>query len=645
MERQAWLEVDAWEPALTEEQTEDEGVRRCTPGFLDGACLRRRVAASFLVGLAVGLLLVAGPLYGRFRGVRFAGVAAPTSPARAAWEHADVAEIIDEAEGTKAQCKARLARFRDLDATDGPKLSANSLHDPDFPPVLRSIGEAGRCAKLDCSGVNHWKKMQDVAKNRGMPFHVFGKSGPEYHDIHQGGLGTCYFLSALATTAFNRPEVIDRMFVRRHLWDGGIFTTRWLVNGRESFIEVDSMIPAFDHTTYFVQPSPAGEWWPVILEKAFAKIYGSFFAVHGGIDQAVLLAMTGAYVHVTKHTERSQEEMWAALRWATRARHPMGTSSSERHKKYGVVGAHAYATLEAYEDPHHGRVVRVFNPWNSDSFKGRIPNTDHGDGVFLCTLEEYLDAFSWTSFAEVQDGYESSVVDLYRGESNTAGVARFTVPGGVDAASKMYVTLTFPGTRFQLWDAEGDLHCPSGHHVRSFAVRRETAAAVHAEEWCSSECRRRRFCCNDWTIGSNQHISCAQACMIRARGLGEGACRPHCARHGQSGCFEQIGGQTYGFCSSCQDLTSAPECKWGVASPRACEVGCGLDPHASAVDGGEVLNGKQTVAWFASVWNVTLPAAPGSYLVEYDAAFDDNNAIRGLHLGVYAPKSVKLALA
>eukprot|EP00445_Apocalathium_hangoei_P048074 CAMPEP_0204000754 /NCGR_PEP_ID=MMETSP0360-20130528/15606_1 /ASSEMBLY_ACC=CAM_ASM_000342 /TAXON_ID=268821 /ORGANISM="Scrippsiella Hangoei, Strain SHTV-5" /LENGTH=52 /DNA_ID=CAMNT_0050942093 /DNA_START=14 /DNA_END=169 /DNA_ORIENTATION=- len=38
------------------------------------------------------------------------------------------------------------------------------------------------------------------------------------------------------------------------------------------------------------------------------------------------------------------------------------------------------------------------------------------------------------------------------------------------------------------------------------------------EQFCSSHCLAAGYCCNDYTVGSNQMISCAQACMMRARG-------------------------------------------------------------------------------------------------------------------------------
>jgi len=91
---------------------------------------------------------------------------------------------------------------------------------------------------------------------------------------------------------------------------------------------------------------------------------------------------------------------------------------------------------------------------------------------------------------------------------------------------------------------------------------------------CAAECKSQGFCCNNYKIGSNQMISCAQACMIRTRGLSQAMCTSHCSRHGGSGCRKKINRDTYRFCSRCTDLTNSPKCAHGVASPDACQTGC-----------------------------------------------------------------------
>jgi len=94
---------------------------------------------------------------------------------------------------------------------------------------------------------------------------------------------------------------------------------------------------------------------------------------------------------------------------------------------------------------------------------------------------------------------------------------------------------------------------------------------------CAADCKSQGFCCNDYKVGSDQMISCSQACMIRALGLDQVSCTSHCNRHGGSGCSKTINGKTFRFCSRCKDLTTSSKCK-PPASPTTCQAGCMMTP-------------------------------------------------------------------
>ena len=96
------------------------------------------------------------------------------------------------------------------------------------------------------------------------------------------------------------------------------------------------------------------------------------------------------------------------------------------------------------------------------------------------------------------------------------------------------------------------------------------------EQLCADECRALGFCCGDHTIGSNEFLSCSQACMIRARGTDAAACAASCDE--PRGCERTVNEVTYGMCGTCSDLDldgdSVLECQHGVQSTDACHAGC-----------------------------------------------------------------------
>ena len=110
----------------------------------------------------------------------------------------------------------------------------------------------------------------------------------------------------------------------------------------------------------------------------------------------------------------------------------------------------------------------------------------------------------------------------------------------------------------------------------------------HASPWCTDDellchalCKEEGFCCNDPDIGSNQLLSCAQACMIRARGTGEEECKAVCSEQDVSrGCFREVNGHTYSMCQDCRDGPfDSPQCAHGVPEGgNACQTGCAMQP-------------------------------------------------------------------
>jgi len=345
------------------------------------------------------------------------------------------------------QCKARLLRFDQL----GVQNLVTAGNDPLFPPIESSIappgtncGDSAAGISESCAKFNHWKTFQQVADKTSNPFKVFGPSGTQFGDIGQGLLGSCYFLAALAATANEHPQIIEDMFVERASWANNIFKTKWLVNGKETVVSVDNMIPADDAGTFFAKQSATGEFWPVILAKAWAKIYGSFNAIEGGVPGNVVAAITRAPVTYNHHNKISPEALFKLLLDATQAKFPMTAGTSSNAPKYGLALGHAYAILSAFTHPTYGHVVKMFNPWRSDKYSGAVPNTVEVNGpqtgVFTIKLAEFHDAFSGSEIAKVRSGYVATSRTIATGQASAMLVS-------VSNPGQFFASLTWPGAR------------------------------------------------------------------------------------------------------------------------------------------------------------------------------------------------------
>ncbi len=60
-----------------------------------------------------------------------------------------------------------------------------------------------------------------------------------------------------------------------------VYITRWYIGGKPRFVAVDEWIPGKGNTQFFSKPVE-GKFWPTILEKSYAKIFGSFEKIESG---------------------------------------------------------------------------------------------------------------------------------------------------------------------------------------------------------------------------------------------------------------------------------------------------------------------------------------------------------------------------
>ena len=264
-------------------------------------------------------------------------------------------------------------------------------------------------------------------------------------DLRQGGVGDCWFLSALAVVA-ERHDLIARLFADTASNSAGCYGVRFFLDGAWTSVLIDDRLPvtaaprrpdlAFAARLAFSRcgSEASGQLlWASLLEKAYAKAHGSYQAISGGQISEALLDLTGAPTLSVDFTERAfdSERLWARMRAWKRAELPMGcaTDRDPELKEVGLCGGHAYSVLSVTEVRLRGsgrveRLVRVRNPhgvgeWNgdwsdrsakwsellaadgaaaSDSWGspsgGRLERTGADDGTFWIDWTHFLMGFS-----------------------------------------------------------------------------------------------------------------------------------------------------------------------------------------------------------------------------------------------------------
>lgn len=202
-------------------------------------------------------------------------------------------------------------------------------------------------------------------------------------DVKQGGLGDCYLMAALGAIAKADPGRIRRMIRRdEHGVYGVTFFTRrrswefWRPEHVEARVRVDAAVPLKDGKAAFAKPGGAAagrrELWPMLVEKAYAKLKGSYGMIDGGLPEKALEELTGRTPRVHDAAGVSIRELaaWSARGDAVVVDTPFSllelwwpSASVWRTPKYrsqNFVSNHCYWVHRV--DVERGLVV-LANPW------------------------------------------------------------------------------------------------------------------------------------------------------------------------------------------------------------------------------------------------------------------------------------------
>jgi calpain-15 len=145
-----------------------------------------------------------------------------------------------------------------------------------------------------------WKRPKEVyGKGK---FKVFADIGP--NDIKQGLCGDCYFLSAISSLAEIQKRVTD-IFITEEVNEAGCYAMYFYINGEVKEVVVDDYFPYDTHkqTWAFSRSNKDNEIWVLLLEKAWAKICGSYQRIEAGTVGEALPYLCGAPSKFYYHEE------------------------------------------------------------------------------------------------------------------------------------------------------------------------------------------------------------------------------------------------------------------------------------------------------------------------------------------------------
>jgi len=300
---------------------------------------------------------------------------------------------------------------------------ALQFYDGEFPADGSSIGNCN--AARD---VVHW----DVAHGINMNACLF-EGGTDPDDVHQGKVQTDWFLAAISIIAASGgvddamvDELVDQLFVTKTTSQTGAYAVRFWKNSQWETVVVDDFFPCLDYSLKNEDHNGAAvaytkgfqEIWVPILEKAYAKYYGSYSAIEEGFVHLALqdLACGDSFeIFLNKESRGSkQAKLWENMREWQRNNYLMGAGTiSADHadneiQDTGLVFGACYVVYEA-RSIDGLQLVKLRNPpgdhaeWSGDwgdlsplwtrRLKYKLGWSDEDDNTFWMSFDDFCNSF------------------------------------------------------------------------------------------------------------------------------------------------------------------------------------------------------------------------------------------------------------
>uniref|UniRef100_A0A914H1V6 Calpain catalytic domain-containing protein n=1 Tax=Globodera rostochiensis TaxID=31243 RepID=A0A914H1V6_GLORO len=201
--------------------------------------------------------------------------------------------------------------------------------------------------------------------------------GHSRFDVIQGKLGDCWLMAAAANLTlrdelFYRVVPPDQSFTENY---AGIFHFQFWQYGRWVDVVVDDRLPcSLEGELLYMHSRELNEFWSALLEKAYAKLYGSYEALKGGTTSEALEDMTGGLTEFFD-LQQPPENLMQMMARGFEMGSLFGCSIEADPKVWearlpnGLVKGHAYSITGMRMVPTpRGEVplLRVRNPWGNE---------------------------------------------------------------------------------------------------------------------------------------------------------------------------------------------------------------------------------------------------------------------------------------
>uniref|UniRef100_A0A8C8S1G6 Calpain-9 n=1 Tax=Pelusios castaneus TaxID=367368 RepID=A0A8C8S1G6_9SAUR len=324
------------------------------------------------------------------------------------------------------------------------------FEDSDFPANMSSLFYSEKPAIPFV-----WKRPGEIVKD---PEFIVG--GATRTDICQGDLGDCWLLAAIASLTLHEKTLARVVPQDQNFGAGyaGIFHFQFWQHNEWLDIVIDDRLPTFKDRLVFLHSAENNEFWSALLEKAYAKLNGSYEALKGGSTIEAMEDFTGGVgemYDVKKAPENFYEILEKSLKRGSMLGCSIDTSSaaeSEARTPLGLIKGHAYSVTGIDEVSYRGRkvhLIRLRNPWGQVEWSGpwsdnsaewrsvspeeqkRLCQTVLDDGEFWMKFEDFKAHFDKVEICNLTpDALEDNAANKWEVTVHQGSWVRGSTAGG-----------------------------------------------------------------------------------------------------------------------------------------------------------------------------------------------------------------------
>jgi hypothetical protein len=278
-------------------------------------------------------------------------------------------------------------------------------------------------------------------------------------DVVQGGLGDCYFLSAISALA-EFPDRLRYLLPKIEFSPKGVFLVKVFIDGMPREICLDDWFPfenrpeGCEQELAFTRLNPKTKnLWPALLEKAWAKVNVCYEAIVAGNSAEAFEFLSPAPIETYYH-ELHKETLFNIIRKADKEKYIIcsdiivGENTNVNFlAKLGLISNHAYTVIDVAEvtdlKGKKTRLMKIRNPWGSHEWSGdwsdssskwtpelkKLLNvTEEDDGTFWMSYEDFCKFYTSTHICMIKTNWDISAERFAYDKTQPFNLVRVDIP-------------------------------------------------------------------------------------------------------------------------------------------------------------------------------------------------------------------------